>query len=276
MTYLQKLLTSTDQAAAAARRHTRTVSSPPTASSHHAVSDTPCDFHQHQEAAATSLSTPHQQRQQQMHRQGYQQQGQGHRPAQSMPHLSYLPAADEDTADSAHSPLSRGHDVRRSAGYGNELGVPGPSRHLTPLAQGLRAATLCSLPTAAAPTDVFPPSAAVTGTSHNILADLVTQDSLDGLVSAQSSPAAQRQHSPEDISPRFVMQPGTMLQSAPGSEQGASYWRRGAASRGRDLRDSAWGGMPAPVQQASAPPLPRSASFLHPCFASAPVSAATT
>ena len=256
VTYLQKLLISTDLAAAAARRHTRTVSSPPTGSGQPAVSDTPRNFHQHQESVAPFLSTS---QQQQTPRQLHQHQGQGHRPAQSMPHLSYLPAADEETADSAHSLLSRGHDLRRSAGYGNELGVPGPSRHLTPLAQGLRAATLCSVPAAAAPTAVAPSAAAATGMSHDLLADMVTQNSFNGLVSAQSSPADHLEHSPEGASPRRGMQAGIRLLPASGSDQGAPYQQSGRVSRGRDLRDSAWGGIPAPVQQASAPPLPRSA-----------------
>lgn len=37
--------------------------------------------------------------------------------------------------------------LRGSAGYGNELGIPGPSRNLSPLAMGLHSASLSSLPT---------------------------------------------------------------------------------------------------------------------------------
>ena len=211
---------------------------------------------------------------QQQQRRQHQQR---HRPAHSMPHLTCTTGLEEeDTADSAHSPLSRGHDLRSSAGYGNELGVPGPSRHLTPLAQGLRSASLCSLPAAVAaavtvdtsaaaavttyddPTDTD--TAALMTTHRTLLDPPVTQEecrwsSLSSI--AHSSPVATH-HTCSDCDGLAAAR-----QLGVGSTPPTDYYR-GQACRlecssgtGRDLRDSAWGSVAAPLQPPSAPPLLR-------------------
>lgn len=65
-----------------------------------------------------------------------------HHPAQSMPELQMFTTHQPQpgTALPSHAQL------RSSAGYGYELGIPGPSRNLSPLAHGMRSASLSCLP----------------------------------------------------------------------------------------------------------------------------------
>ena len=175
-----------------------------------------------------------------------------------MPHLTHNFGVEEDTADSAHSPLSHGHDLRSSAGYGNELGVPGPSRHLTPLAQGLRSASLCSLPAAAAAAAVATSAAPAPVVDYRTLLDPpVAQEGTrgwDSLPSAHSSPVATEQTCPDSDRPVAVMQLGAGHQSPTGHPRAMA---RPPCLAEQDLRDSAWGYGVAPLQLPSAPPLPR-------------------
>ena len=195
-----------------------------------------------------------------------------------MPHLTCTPGLEEqDTADSAPSPLSRRHELRSSAGYGNELGIPGPSRHLTPLAQGLRSASLCSLPAAAAAATaaaVETSTAAAAMTHHDpadndavammtthrtLLGPPVTQEDSrwSSLSSAHSSPVATNAVcSTGDClaAPRQLgVGPGPPSHHHRGQACGPEGW----AGAGQGLRDSAWGSVAAPLQRPSAPPLLR-------------------
>ena len=284
VTYLQKLLKFTDSAVASAGCHARTDSSPPTGPSHPPTLGTPGNLLQHRSAGLSSGIYYQQEQQQQQHQQQQQRQQhqrqhqQRHRPAQSMPHLTCTPdLEEEDTADSAHSPLSRGHDLRSSAGYGNELGIPGPSRHLTPLAQGLRSASLCSLPNAATATaatvetstaaagmtyhGAMGPDAAAMMTPHRTFLDHhVTQEESSWTSSsapAHSSPVAPNQTCFHGDSVAAVRQ--LSVGSGPPSDhhRGQACGLGGWASTGRDLRDSAWGCVATPLQPPSAPPLLR-------------------
>lgn len=277
VTYLHKLLKSTDSAAAsaAAGHHARTVSSPPTGPSYHPTPHNPG----HQGSSGPSSGFYDQQHAQQQRQHGQHQQ-RYHRPAHSMPHLTCAPGADkEDTADSAHSPLSRGHELRSSAGYGGELGIFGPSRHLTPLTQGLRSASLCSLPAAAAAAAATETSTAAAGMTDHAAADPhaaaaaspahwaawdppVTQEEFPSdwgslSSSAHSSPVATNQTCYYDGDTGIAArQPGTGLT---GHQRGQACGPEGWAGAGerRDLRDSAWGSVAAPLQPPSAPPLCR-------------------
>ena len=267
VTYLQKLLQFTDSAAASAGRHARTVSSPPTGPSQPPTLGTLGGTPQ-QRPAGLSFAI-YQQQQQQQHQQR-------HRPAQSMPHLTCTTGVEEeDTADSAHSSVLRGHDLRSSAGYGNELGIPGPSRHLTPLAQGLRSASLCSLPAAATAVAVETSTAAAVMTLHDsvgtdtaammtkhrtLLDPPVTQgesrwSSLSS--TAHSSPVATHHTCSDCDGLAAVRQLGVGSSPPTGDHRGQACGPEAGAGSGRDLRDSAWGSVAAPLQPPSAPPLLR-------------------
>ena len=283
VTYLHKLLKSTDSAAAAASaaagHHARTVSSPPTGPSYHPTPHTLI----HQGSAGPSGFYDQQHAQQQSQAQHQQRH---HRPAHSMPHLTCAPGgAEEDTADSAHSPLSRGHELRSSAGYGGELGIFGPSRHLTPLTHGLRSASLCSLPAAAVATAAAAetsteagrmtdhaaaaaethaaPAASTTHWNFPMTQDEFTDDWGSLPSSAQSSPVAATHtccYDGDSAVPVRQVGHSTGLDPVPiGHQRGRAYDPEGWAGAGvqRDLRDSAWGSVAAPLQPPSAPPLCR-------------------
>ena len=266
--YLQKLLKFTDSAVASAGLHARNVSSPPTGPSHTPILGTPGNLLQHRSAGPSSGIY---QQQGQQHHQHQRQHQQRHRPAQSMPHLTCIPGLEEeDTAGSAHSPLSRGHDLRSSAGYGNELGIPGPSRHLTPLAQGLRSARLCSLPAAAAVETSTPAAvmtcrdamctdAAAMMTTHRTLWDPpVTQEAPSwSSLSAHSSPVATNHTCCNGDRVAAVRQLDVGSSPPNGHHRGQECGPESWAGTGRDLRDSAWGSVAAPLQPPSAPPLLR-------------------
>ena len=237
VTYLQKLLKSTDSVNSPVSRHGRTVSSPPAGApspTHHpSASDTPRDYHQHPTSGSDSSGSPQQQHPQ--HRQQTHQQ-QRHRPAQSMPTMGFT-ASPDWTADTAASTqagiLPRGHDLRSSAGYGNELGIPGPSRRLTPLALGLHAASLCSQPAAAASS---PEDQGTLGASSAALLPLAQEgpSSLPSLLPLQASPTR------PDM--RASRGEGTLLDSTElAFGGGQAPHRTGLMEAGRDLRDSAWG-----------------------------------
>lgn len=245
VTYLQKLLKSTDSANTSVSRHGRTVSSPPAGAPspihHTSASDTPRDYHQQPTSGDASSSSP--QQQQPQHRQQTHQQHR-HRPAQSMPTMGFTASLDA-TADTAASTqagtLPRGHDMRSSAGYGNELGIPGPSRRLTPLALGLHAASLCSQPAASAPAASPAPASApedhaTPGANSAALLPLAQEgpSSLPSMLPLQASPTR-----PDMRASRCE---GSLLDStelAFGSGQAPPG--AGLMEAGRDLRDSAWG-----------------------------------
>ena len=241
VTYLQKLLKSTDSANTPVSRHGRTISSPPAGApspTHHpSASDTPRDYHQQPTSGSTSSSSPHQQQPQ--HRQQTHQQHR-HRPAQSMPTMGFTASPDwtADTAASTHAgALPRGHDLRRSAGYGNELGIPGPSRHLTPLALGLHAASLCSQPAASAPAaSPAPENLATPGASSAALLPLAQEGP------SRLPPMLPLQASPTRPDMRACRGEGSLLDSTKLAFGGGQAPRRaGLMEAGRDLRDSAWG-----------------------------------
>ncbi len=241
VTYLQKLLNSTDSANTPVSRHGRTVSSPPAgppSPTHHpSASDTPRDYHQQPTSGGESSSSSHQQPQ---HRQQTHQQHR-HRPAQSMPIMGFT-ASPDWTADTAASTqagtLPRGHDLRSSAGYGNELGIPGPSRRLTPLAQGLHAASLYSQPAAAAsPAPASSPEdQATSGASSAALLPLAQEgpSSLPSMLPLQASPTR-----PDMRASRGESSLLDSTELAFGG--GQALHRAGLMEAGRDLRDSAWG-----------------------------------
>ncbi len=242
VTYLQKLLKSTDSASTPVSRHGRTVSSPPAGApspTHHpSASDTPRDYHQQPTSGGDSPSSP--QQQQSQHGQQTHQQHR-HRPAQSMPTMGFT-ASPDWTADTAASStqagtLPRGHDLRSSAGYGNELGIPGPSRRLTPLAQGLHAASLCSQPAASAPAATPAPEVhASLGASSAALLPLAQEgpSSLPCMLPLQASPTR------PDM--RASRGEGSLLDSTElGFGGGQAPRRAGLMEAGRNLRDSAWG-----------------------------------
>ena len=149
--------------------------------------------------------------------------------------------------------LPTGNELRSSAGYGNELGVPGPSRRLTPLAQGLQAASLCSLPAAsagaAAPAPI--PDAAP-GLGSSLLLPLAQEGpgSLSPLLSLQASPMQSNARASGDD---MGLLNDTELLTV-GSVQAPPM--AGWMDPGRDLRDSAWGPSSS-LQPPSAPALPR-------------------
>lgn len=161
--------------------------------------------------------------------------------------------------------LPAANELRSSAGYGNELGVPGPSRRLTPLAQGLQAASLCSLPAASA----------------GAAAPAPAPDAAPGLGSSLLLPLAQE--GPGSLSPLLSLQASPMQSNvrASGSDMGLlddTELRVGSVQAppmagwmdpGRDLRDSAWGPSSS-LQPPSAPALPRLAVILsclqYPCI----------
>ena len=246
VTYLQKLLKSTDSATAPIGRHERTVSPPPAGPP--SVSDTPRDYHQQPAAGAASSSSAQQQHSHQTDQQLR------HRPAQSMPAMAFT-TSNADLTQAGSLPV--GHELRSSAGYGNELGVPGPSRRLTPLAQGLQAASLCSLPAASA----------------GAAAPAPAPDAAPGLGSMPLLPLAQE--GPGSLSPLLSLQASPMQSSvrASGSDMGLlddTELRVGSVQAppmagwmdpGRDLRDSAWGPSSS-LQPPSAPALPRLAVLL--------------
>lgn len=97
-----------------------------------------------------------QQKQHQQHQQGQQHQppGQQHQQPQQQQHSQHRhyhhPAhsvPDLDMSTAHYSPLKAATaQLRSSAGYGYELAIPGPSRNLSPLAHGLRSASLSCLP----------------------------------------------------------------------------------------------------------------------------------
>lgn len=191
-----------------------------------------------------------------------------------MPHLTCASSlGQEDTADSAHLPLSRGHDLGSSAGYGNELGIPGPSRHLTPLALGLTSASLCSLPTAAAAAAVTSTAAAVVThhgstdtdpaamwTTYRTLLDPPETQENSGwrsLSSAHSSPVATNHACSTADGLTAVRQLNAGWCPPSDHHRGQACGPEGWASTGQDLRDSAWGSGAAPLQRPSAPPLLR-------------------
>ncbi len=233
VTYLQKLLKSTDSANTPVTRHGRTVSSPPAGApspTHHpSASDTPRDYHQQPTSGGDSPSSP--QQQQPQHRQQTHQQHR-HRPAQSMPTMGFTASPDWTADTSASSTqagrLPRGHDLRSSAGYGNELGIPGPSRRLTPLALGLHAA---SPALASSPADH-----ATSGASSAALLPLAQEgpSSLPCMLPLQASPTR------PDI--RASRGEGSLLDSTElAFGGGQAPHRAGLMEAGRDLRDSAWG-----------------------------------
>ena len=231
VTYLQKLLKSTDSANTPVSRHERTVSSPPAGALTHNPSayDTPRDYHQQSTSGSDSPSSP--QQQQTQHRQQTHQQHR-HRPAQSMPTTGFTASPDWTADTSASSTqagrLPRGHDLRSSAGYGNELGIPGPSRRLTPLALGLHAA---SPALASSPADH-----ATSGASSAALLPLAQEgpSSLPCMLPLQASPTQ------PDI--RASRGEGSLLDSTElAFGGGQAPHRAGLMEAGRDLRDSAWG-----------------------------------
>lgn len=241
VTYLQKLLKSTDSANTPVSRHERTVSSPPAGApspAHHpSASDTPRDYHQQPTSGGASSSSPHQQ-QPQYRQQTHQQHR--HRPAQSMPKMGFT-ASPDWTADTAASTqagrLPLGHDLRSSAGYGNELGIPGPSRRLTPLALGLHAASLCSQPAAAAPaTSPAPEDHAAVGASSAASLPLAQEgpSSLPSMLPLQASPTR-----PDMMTSRGE---GSLLDDTElAFGGGQAPGRAGLMEAARDVRDSAWG-----------------------------------
>ncbi len=240
VTYLQKLLKSTDSANTPVSRHERTVSSPPAGAPSHnpSASDTPRDYHQQSTSGSDSPSSP--QQQQTQHRQQTHQQHR-HRPAQSMPTMGFT-ASPDWTADTAASStqagtLPRAHNLRSSAGYGNELGIPGPSRRLTPLALGLHAASLCSQPAAAAPAaSPAPEDRSTPGASSAALLPLAQEgpSSLPSMLPLQASPTQ------PDM--RASRGEGSLLDSTElAFGGGQAPHRAGLMVAGRDLRDSAWG-----------------------------------
>ncbi len=252
VTYLQGLLKFSDSTNAPTSRHGRTVSSPHAGPSHThspSVSDTPRDFYQQPTAGPSSSSHQQQQPSQQQSHQQHR-----HRPAQSMPHMAFTSAAAGDTAGtaaSAQTALPRGHDLRSSAGYGNELGIPGPSRHLTPLAQGLHAASMCSLPAAFA-TAAAPAAEAASGARALLPLAQEGPSSLAPVLYVQVSPSQQ-----QDMQASSKV--GDLLDRAQlpvGS--GQALLGAGLMNPRRDLRDSAWGPSTSSLQPPSAPLLPRS------------------
>lgn len=245
VTYLQKLLKSTDSINTSVNRHGRTVSSPaagaPSPTHHPSASDTPRDYHQQPTSGGASSSSPQQQQQPQHRQQTHQQHR--HRPAQSMPTMG-LTAGLDWTADTAASSthagiLPHGHDLRSSAGYGNELGIPGPSRRLTPLALGLHAASLCSQSPASAPaaspaSASAPEDRAIPGASSAALLPLAQEgpSRLPSMLPLQASPTR----------PDMRAREGSLLDSTElAFGDGQATRRAGLMEAGRDLRDSAWG-----------------------------------
>ena len=191
-----------------------------------------------------------------------------------MPHLGAAP-------DAAPGWLHQGAALRSSAGYGNELGIPGPSRHLTPLAQGLQAANLCSLPAASA-ADAAPAAAAEHSNRAPLLLQPLAQErpaDLPPMLSFHSpqQPATVLQHpraatGSDALTPHGFQQSAGLQHMEPASGHGGGlliddFEASGGLSEevtrpfyeqaGRDLRDSAWG-PPSRPQQPSAPPFPRS------------------
>ncbi|DBA97305.1 TPA: hypothetical protein ACH3X1_015045 [Trebouxia sp. C0004] len=262
VTYLQKLLNSTDSATTPVSRHARTVSSPPVGApspTHRpSASDTPRDYHQHPTSGDASSSSP--QQQQPQHRQQPHQQHR-HRPAQSMPTIAFTAGLDW-TADTAASTqagtLPRGHDLLSSAGYGNELGIPGPSRRLSPLALGLHAASLCSQPAASAPAASPAPEDHPTPWASSAALLPLAQEgpsSLPSMLPLQASPTR-----PDMRASRGA---GSLLDSTElPFDSGQAPRRAGLMEAGRDLRDSAWG--PSCSSQPPSAPLFPIRSSAHP------------
>ena len=156
-----------------------------------------------------------------------------------------------------HPPLAGGHELRSSAGYGNELGIPGPSRHLTPLALGLRSASLCSLPAAAAVATAPAPAAAGGTAPCAVLLPLAQEgpSALPPVLSLQPS-VEEQQDMQTSSSDDGSVEDGLVSPLADGQLLTAV----GLLNPGRDLRDSAWGACVS-SHPPSAPPLPRSVIF---------------